>query len=253
MCEKAQYKGLLPFGAYTYGGKDFQSVKGMDYVDVYLEPTERRKRSGGQETRRRRDGLRMSMGPAFTQVGASSEGSLQATEFAGMGVRGGAGWEIEIARSVGVAVEAGYQGILIGQANASSTDVFPVTDTYRDGLNLFYLWAPGTYWFGNFGVAAGPSWAGGTARTKGITDGCTSGSGEGCDQVGALSAESLEQVAVRGTVLTGGGAVSFYWGFIDVGFVKNGRGGLSLNVGAQTDSARLYPWGQIAFTIAPAG
>ena len=244
-----KFAGLLPFGKYTYGETVFEVVEGGGLVDVYLEPKVKSKKGGG-ESRRRRDGLRIELGPAYTVVGDTKAKSLQAQGFAGGGVRAGAGWELELFRSVGLTAQGGYQGILMGENHESNVTTNPVTETVRDGLNLFYASAQLTYWFGDLGLTAGPSWAGGIARTKGITSNC--GTGEGCEQVGDLTDATYDEIPVKGTVMTGGWTSGLFYGFVDIPGVKNGRGGISLNVGSQTDATRFYPWAQIAFTIAPA-
>ena len=51
-----------------------------------------------------------------------------------------------------------------------------------------------------------------------------------------------------GDLRMGGGAGSLSFGLVDLGSLQ---GALTVEGGAQSDTTRLYPWGQVAFTIAP--
>jgi hypothetical protein len=60
--------------------------------------------------------------------------------------------------------------------------------------------------------------------------------------------DDADYETLTGTFSAGGGAASVSYAFADLGRL---RGAVSVEGGAQTDMVRLYPWGQVAFTVAP--
>lgn len=251
------YDGLLPYGEYTLGSKTF-TVTAEGVAEVTLAPEGVAKTRAPRTSTGRRDGMRLDLGGGFMQAGTPSDTAqlgVQADGFGGVAWRAGVGWEIQVTDKVGVLAQAGYQGLLGSTEGSTAVDDLlsdPRTDPTQDSLQLFFLWGGMTYWAGDFGVAVGPTWAAGRAQTAGTLNGCVEGDGRDCTSSGAVyGADGATGTRVSGDVFTGGATLGLTYSLFDFPGMKNGRGGISLYGGAQSDLVRLYPWGQIAFSIAP--
>lgn len=263
------YVGLLPFGKYGYGGQEFEVKPGGAVVKITLAPAVASTKKGEKGPKgekadkpaaKRRDGFRFDLGPMYTAVGESSAPGVHPEPYGGMGLRAGLGWEVELSRNIGLLAEAGYHGMLTGasveatSANAG-TDLTanPQVDGSKDSLTLFYLWGGASYWIGNLAIMAGPSWAGGTAKTTGLVANCDDATAPGCDTVASGASDSWKQVSPvnAGFVKTGGLTAGAFYGFSKVPGMRTARLGVSLYGGAQSDLAILYPWAQFAISIAP--
>ena len=86
-------------------------------------------------------------------------------------------------------------------------------------------------------LTAGPIWSVGSAYTSDIPDQDEEAPCSNC------------VVAARGTIMAGGGAGGVSLALTRIG---NLSGALSLLGGGQSDGSRLYTWGQLGFTLAPA-
>ncbi len=255
--EAGMYEGLLPFGEYTFADKTF-TVTADGVLELTLAPEGVAKVRAPRTPSGRRDGIRIDLGPGFMNAGTPSDASslgVQADGFGGMALRAGVGWEVQVAENVGVLAQVGYHGLYGGAEGSTAVDDLlgnPYTDPTGDRMQLFYLWGAGTLWLGELGISLGPTWAGGSAQTAGTLNGCTSGKGSTCDSGGAAYGNDGSTGArVSGDVFTGGGTLGLTYNLFDFPGMKSGRGGISLYGGAQSDLVRLYPWGQIAFSIAP--
>ena len=259
--EDSEYRGLLPFGEYTFGDQSFTLTEDTaEEIRVYLIPARLAGTKTGRAPTETRSGLRIDLGPLYTSVGTTESAGVQATPFGGAGVRSGVGWELQLGQSLGVLAQTGYHGMLLGDANetsqpAASLDLSsqPVSDAHRDSLHMFYLWGAVSWWpTDDLSIAIGPSWAGGTAKTRGVVNDCMAGAGAECDQAGAAwGSKGSDEVAVNGTIMSGGGTIGVSYVLAELPGMRTIRGGLSLYGGAQSDLDRIYPWGQLAFTIIP--
>lgn len=244
------YDGLLPFGQYTVGGKAFDVAQGGARVEVLLVPEGVSRRA--RVPTGRRDGLHLAIGPQFTLAGDPATGAdaVQAAGFSGVGLRGGIGYEVQLKKPLGFLAEVGYHGLLAGggaDASVGGADLLsaPAVGEAKNRLNLVYAWGALTLWKDDFGLAVGPSWAGGWAQATGLS--CEGGCAPGV----AVPAGAASTLPVSGRVLTGGGTAQLTLNLFDMPGMKRTRGGISLAGGAQSDLTRLYPWAQLAFTIAP--
>lgn len=257
----SKYIGLLPFGHYEFGSQPFDVKADGTTAVVYLGGKEVVSSTRGVGERApRKDGFRLDVGPAFSSAGGTSAGGVQAEAFSGLGLRAGLGFEVEITGPVGFMAEVGYQGLMLGGAGTESAELdvtggVPHTDAVRDSMHTFWVWGAPTVWAGRVSLAAGPSWSAGSAQTQGVVDnGCASGSGTDCTENGsAVSGDGAAQVPVKGSIKSAGGTVGFFYGFMDMPGMKSQLGGLGLQLGAHSDGARMYPFGQLAFSIAPSG
>lgn len=242
LAEKGEFDGLLPFGKYTYGPLEFELTPDSGKIERFLSPALAKR--GDASTAKRRDGLRISLGPQYALVGApnDSAGSLP-DGFGRPGFRAGVGWEIELVEHLGLVIEAGWHGTFNKGIDGGSQ-----TESVRDGqlyvsssvpakqaLQMFYAWGGPTFFVGEFAASVGPAWGAGKVRASSMDSGGVTVEGD-----------------YAGSVLAGGGAVSLFYGLFDTPGLSRSRSGLSLSGGALTDLDRTYPWGQLAFTIAPA-
>jgi hypothetical protein len=239
---KGEYKGLLPFGGYSLAGQHFEVKPGGELAVAALKAEGK---SGNKvQTHERRDGLRFDLGPLYSVVGdpKTDEGP---EGFSGYGVRAGLGWEVELARPVGLVLQAGYQGTLAGSANEPA-ELYGTTvnaNAKGDSLHLFFVSGGVAVWpTKNLSISVGPSWSIGGAHITGApAGGCLEGQ----------SAVACENATAEATVMPVGGSAGLFYGFAGFPGMKRSRSGVSLNGGAVADSTRLYPWAQLAFTIAP--
>ncbi len=255
------FEGLLPFGDYSFGDQTFTlTAETQELVRVHLIPQRLAGKRGGRAATEERSGLRVDLGPLYTSVGSSTAEGVQATSFGGFGVRAAVGWEMQLTGALGGVLQGGYHGLLLGSSGKTSAidaardlSAQPVSDAQRDAMSLFFVWGGLSYWPSDaLSISVGPSWAGGRAATLGVTSDCVSGSRTTCDQSGASwGTAGTDEVAVRGTILAGGGALSVGYAIAELPGMRSVRGGLSLSGGAYSDLARLYPWGQLAFTLIP--
>jgi hypothetical protein len=252
------YVGLLPHGEYRFGEQSFQVGAGADVVRILLLPPELQEKVSSRAPRTRRDGLRLDLGMLYSKVGETESDGIQPQGFGGMGMRVGAGWEIQLRENIGLVAQGGYHGMMLGDANRTEVptswdlELKPVSDIYRDRLHLFYIWGGASWWRDELNISIGPSWAGGVAGTKGVVNDCLEGSGTECTESGApWGGSGTDDIAVTGTVLTGGATVGVFYGLTHIPGMIHARGGISLQAGAQTDLSRWYPWAQVAFTVVP--
>ncbi len=237
-----EFQGLLPYGKYTFGPLEFELTPESGEIERYLSNALAKR--GSASTAKRRDGLRLSLGPQYQVVGSPGDAAAGLPDgFSRPGLRAGVGWEIELVEHLGLVVEAGWAGTFNKQVPGSgelSTEVdgqlyvSPGTDS-KEALQLFYVWGGPTYFVGDFAVSVGPAWSAGRATSPTAT-------------IGGIET-SNEYV---GSVLAGGGTLSLFYGLFDTPGLSRSRSGLSLSGGALTDLDRTYPWGQLAFTVAPA-
>lgn len=234
------FDGLLPKGDYTVANQSFSVAAGGAASPVTLAPD---KNAPKQPFSLAWAGPRVSAGVAYTQGGAVSadtvtpEGGPQAVPFGGVGARVGVGVDVGLSKHLGVLAEVGYHDLFGASASGGG----------GDSLHLGYGWLAASARFGNVWVAAGPVWGIGAASVEGIDAACLDG--VSCGDVGALDADTASLQRLSGTVTAGGGAASLALGLFDVGGL---RGGLELSGGAQTDTFRWYPWGELGFALAPA-
>ena len=251
------YEGLLPYGEYTVGDKTF-TVTAEGVAELTLAPEGVARTRAPRTSNGRRDGMRVDLGGGVMQAGTPSDAAklgVQADGFGGAAWRAGIGWEVELKERLGVMAQVGYQGLLGGSEGSSAVDDLvanPRTDPTQNSMQMLYVWGGATFWAGDLGLSFGPTWAGGRAQTAGTLNGCVEGSGSECTSSGAAyGADGASGTRVSGNVYTGGATLGVTYNLFDFPGMKNGRGGISLYGGAQSDLVRLYPWGQVAFSIAP--
>lgn len=240
------YDGLLPAGDYTVGTHGFAVVAGKDAGTVAVTPAEGERK----EFELAWIGPRATVGVSALQAGAlnasgsSSDAGLQATSFSGLGARVGLGVDVGLSKHVGLLAEVGYHD-LFGPARY---DGVVVEGAEPNAMHMGYGWLAASARFGKFWAAAGPIWSIGGGSVTGASGYCVS-SADGCADTQGLGEDNAPYQRLSGRVMAGGGAASVSYALFDIGsFTAAG----TLEGGAQTDSYRLYPWGQVGVTFAPA-
>ncbi|MDP2306193.1 MAG: hypothetical protein Q8P18_09195 [Pseudomonadota bacterium] len=241
------YTGLLPAGEYSVGEGKVTVAIGESVATLRMGPPAA---AAKEPFKLAYVGPRAQVGVAFTAGSAVSdsslaaEPSLQAGAFSGSGARLGVGLEVGLSQNFGVIVEVGYHSLF----GAPSQDLaesaqFRVAD---NNLHLGYGWLAGNLRFGNLWIAAGPIWSAGGGAVTGIDERCLDG--DKCGQDFAVADEVAAYQRFDGNPKMGGAAASLSYALVDLGSLK---GALTLEGGIETDMLRTYPWGQVAFTIAP--
>jgi hypothetical protein len=239
------YRGILPRGRYELGGETFEV--GSDGRVATVALTGRGSSFGAAQETATGVGARASIGIGLTDVGDTSADSLQPRGFLGEAFRVGVGVELDIARNLGWFVEAGYHGTLGTPVDAAGNRLV-VQDSVAlrpNVLHLGYGWTGVVVHAEDVAVSLGPTIGVGGGAITGVSDGCASG----CAGLGEADPGALDYQRLSGTVRAAGGTVGVLWQLMDVGAL---RGGLDLVGGAYDDGARLYPWGALAYAIAPA-
>ena len=228
MIEARGYQGLLPYGDYTVGPRSFTLTREGGPVTVTLAAADGVQREKGVAF----VGPRIDLGPAFTAAGApGTPDGTQPGSFSGAGLRGGVGVQLGTHSGFGGLVQVGYHGMFGGKPE--TIDAF---ETDATGLQLGYGWLAGTFRKGGLDLAVGPVLGVGVAKATGVA---TEGGGP----------SDLDYQTMSGSIVTTGGSVAGSYLFLDLGSLK---GGVGLQAGAQSDGSRLYPWGQLGLTLAPA-
>lgn len=241
------YTGLLPAGEYAVGEVKFSVVTGekvaMARVGAPAASAPAEKKGLAYV------GPRAQLGVAFTSGGEASEDAvtagLQPGGFAGAGARVGVGVEVGISQTFGIIAEVGYHSLF---ADAPA-DVAEVEEYRVEGSNLHlgYGWLAANLRFGNLWIAAGPIWSAGGGAVLGLDERCVSA---GCGEYDPSTEQAATYQRLNGDVKMGGAAASLSYALVDLGSLK---GALTVEGGAQSDTTRLYPWGQVAFSVAPSG
>lgn len=247
------YVGVLPAGEYTVSGKTIDVRVGGPIAAVSLVPAK------GEATPLLAVaylGPRVDAGVAVLFPGeadadaVAASGELQPGAFGGVGARLGLGVEIGFNERFGMLAQVGYHNLfgapLVPDAETTQYVVAP------NSVHLGYGWLAGVLRFDNLWVALGPAWGAGGAEVAGVdaycqANPCTDAEGT---PLGASSGEAGAYQRLSGSIMAGGPTAGVTYAFADIGKL---RGGASLLAGAQTDLYRLYPWMQLAFTVAPTG
>jgi hypothetical protein len=246
------FNGLLPAGEYSVAGQKVTVTAGVGKVaSLHVGPPAAAPK---EPFKLAYVGPRAELGVAFTQAGSVASAptdldALQPAAFSGEGVRLGVGLEVGLTQHVGVIAEVGYHNLFGAAAPTGEPlaehDGYPVAG---NNLHMGYGWLAASFRFGNLWLAAGPLWGAGAGVATGVA-----GSGDDglatSEEIPDAPEDAAAYQRLNGNVRAGGGAASLSYAMVDLGSL---RGALTLEGGAQTDTYRLYPWGQVAFTIAPA-
>ncbi len=247
LAEDRRFEGLLPIGQYTFGGNEFTIVEGdlgEDLLKIHLTEDAVVSQDSSEGFRFTYVGPRAQLGAAYTVAG-TPEGSQQPPSFGGLGARLGAGLEVGLGIRFGAMVEVGYQNL-----------ISPSDTGYGDSLHLGYGMLGGSYRVKDIWLGAGGIFAAGVSKASGINDvdsvnsDCPFGStDESCSWVAAIPEDDRGAYPWSGNVRPAGLQLSASYAVIDIG--DSLAGAITLTGGALFDPDRSYPWGQLAFTVAP--
>lgn len=244
LSEGGDFTGLLPAGEYTVDGRSFTVNAGQDKV-AKLNVVPGSATEQGAAVQLAYVGPRAQLGVAVTFAQDPAEGAEgQPGAFSGPGPRVGVGLEIGVTETFEVIAEVGYHG-MFGDPAVEDIEGEPYAVS-ANAMHMGYGWLAAGLRFDDFWIAAGPIWSIGAGQVTATTDYC---SFNACPE-GVELPTAANYDAYSGTVMAAGGAASVSYAFVDIGSL---RGAVSLEGGAQTDSFRLYPWVQAAFTVAPSG
>jgi hypothetical protein len=244
IAETRAYRGLLPLGRYELGDRSFEVGAEQSVASIALVG---RGQAPPDESIPPAAGPRAVLGVGITDVGNSSDDSLQPLGFLGGSVRVGVGAELEIAKAVGWFAEAGYHGTM---GTPKDEDGEPLAGRDSVGvranvLHLGYGWTGVVLHAGDVALSLGPTIAIGGGGITGVADGCTTE----CSGFGDADSDALAYQRLSGTLSAFGGSIGALWQLMDVGRMA---GGLDLVSGVYYDGARMYGWGTVAYAIAPA-
>lgn len=244
------YEGVLPAGEYTASGKVFNVVIGGEQAVVTIAPAKGEKRKAFQFAY---VGPRAELGVAVTFPGdpnadaVSAAGELQPSAFGGAGARLGIGVEMGFSEHVGLIAQVGYHN-MFGAPTVSDAEN-PNYVVSANSIHMGYGWLAASIRAGNVWLAVGPVWGAGGGVVTGLDDYCIKS--KSCvdkDAQTYTATGDAEYQRLSGDIYAGGGAASVSYAFADLGKL---RGGVTVEGGVQTDTFRLYPWTQVAFTVAP--
>lgn len=217
-----RFKGMLPLGEYTVGGATFNLQKGMSGVQK-VKVTE--SMALGELN------PRIDIGLSGANAGAASgdAGNAEALAFGGYGTRIGAGVSMKMGQKFGALVQLGYHSAFSeGEEPDQTAKLQFGAQSTPTRYHAGYLWLGGSMDFSSVEVTAGPIFELAKVRTQGLE-------GDGYSYAPAI-----------GTVLSSGVSAGLTYYGLKLGPLD---GGLSTQFGAQTDTSRLYSWGQVAFTV----
>jgi hypothetical protein len=253
--ENRGYIGLLPYGQYTFGDQSFEINSETRGMTVTLAPAaavrEVPEREPGEGFKFLYVGPRVDLGLATTQAGEASDGGLQPGAFGGNGLRAGLGVEVGISSLLGVVAQVGYHGFG-GAPSGSDDEELTELDGYllaRDGFHMGFGWLAGSLHFGDLGVAAGPVFSVGAGSVTGLNDWCAGrAQAQACSGMTDADQQELDYQRASGSIRAGGGALAVQYALFSMGGLK---GGMGLTAGAQSDTARMYPWAQVGLSLSP--
>ncbi|MEC7987991.1 MAG: hypothetical protein VX278_22680 [Myxococcota bacterium] len=269
--ENKRFKGLLPFGEYSIGDKQFELSK-IEYPDtpdelkaiamsIKIAPPPAPPLISYM-------GPRVVMGMAYTQATSASGPHLLAPEseqytavgFGGAGFKLGLGWQVRLRFGFDIFGQLDFHNLMFSQ-----TDIVDATITsdyglkasknsYRAGMLLGGI----SYPIKGLNLQLAGTLSQGVARVQGLAT--EEGQSPLYDRICSDNPEyaicndsvNISQAMVmRGNITSGGVAVGASYDLLPIG--KHLNGGLGGFFGAQTDTSRLYFWGNFALTITPSG
>lgn len=241
MLAERGFTGMLPFGDYVVGTRRFTVAAGSTApTAVSLTASDGEQGEKGLAF----VGPRFDVGPAFTVATQPSfqEGELHPDGFSGVGGRAGVGVELGFHGGFGGLVQVGWHGVFGGAPDLADDAAYEASGST---LQMGYGWLAGTWRVKELGVALGPILSVGVGKSSGLSEYCA---GQACAGVAGAEGAALDYQSMSGSILAFGGSLGLHYGLFDLGGL---RGGIGLQGGLQSDSARMYPWGQLGLTIAP--
>jgi hypothetical protein len=253
-----RFDGLLPRGAYTFGGVRFAVDPQVAVVTVDLaqpapaapavalvadpgSPVEAR-----SSTRRLAVAPRLSVGAAYTAgLAPTLDDAAQPPAFGGAGARIAAGVELSVTPALRLWAEGGYQGL-----------VAPGGGARPDALHLGFVSAGPALSAGRVRVAVGGVMGAGALQATGIDDlagldaACPAGSDDpDCAWITGVPEAARPDYVWTGTVVTPGVEGSVSARLVPLGHTL--MLGVAVGGGALFDPSRAWPFAQVGIEIGP--
>ena len=234
VAENGAFEGILPAGTYTFGAEEFVLSAGTAVVQIELEALSGR--SSSEPFAFLYVGPRLDLGGAFTIAGEPTveDGASSPPGFTGMGARVAAGVEMGISPLLGLYAEVGYHG-LTSAVDRNDSDLIEAEGRAYSGhtLRSGFLSLGPTLRFSDLWLNLGATVSMGVAQVTNTDE---------ADRDNIMWVTS-------GPMATVGGQMSASYAVLEVG--SDLAAAVSVLGGAQHDSQRLYPWGQVALTLGP--
>lgn len=258
VAESRGFEGLLPVGSYTFSAGDasekFALASGQAPVEVKLGAADVAPDPDGGGLAY--VGPRLDVGGAFTMAGAARtpEEIVGPTDsFGGPGARVGLGVEMGLSKSFGLGVQVGYHNLMGGGATpAGDNGEYTIKG---DQIHMGFGQLTANLRFGNVWLGVGGLYGAGVGNATGISPeqfviACQAeGTPETACAEFAQDTDALAQLPWSGSLKMPGATASFSYALFNLG--PSLKGAVTLQGGAMVDNQRSYPWGEVAFTIAP--
>jgi len=232
--DTGSFEGILPAGTYTFGSEEFVLSAGTAVVEISLSALVGRDPS--EPFSFLYVGPRVDLGGAYTLGGEPSvdAGVSSPPAFAGMGARASAGVEMGISPLIGLYAEVGYHGLTASVDRSDKAQLEAEGRAFSGHqLRTGFLSIGPTIRFDPVWINVGPTVSIGVAQATNTDE---------------ADRENIMWVT-SGPMATVGGQVAVSYSILPMG--RDLAAAVSLLGGAQHDSQRLYPWGQVALTLAP--
>ena len=244
VAENGEFTGRLPIGSYEVAGTAFSvEANQPEAVSVHIKPVKISQEGLAFV------GPRGTLGFAYTSAGESAGDRYEPAAFSGGGPRVGMGVEVGLRPHLAVLAEVGYHGLMAGaeEIDGVDEDQQAALGSHGDTLHLGYGWLAVSYRMDDLWLSGGPIWSAGSGQISGANNYCLTSPDPACTEAPSDPAALAGEVLV-GSVRAGGLAFSASYALVEMGKL---HGALSMVLGAQSDSSRVYPWGELAFTFAP--
>ena len=232
--ETGTFEGILPVGTYTYGAEEFLLSAGTAAVEIELKALSGR--GSSEPFSFLYVGPRLDLGGAFTMAGEPTvdAGTSSPPGFNGMGARVAAGLEMGISPLLGFYAEVGYHGLTSSVDRSDSEQIESLGSAYSGHtIRSGFLSLGPTLRFSDLWLNLGGTVSMGVAQVTNTDE---------------SDRENIMWVT-SGPMATVGGQASLSYAILEVG--SDLAAAVSVLGGAQHDSQRLYPWGQVALTLGP--
>ena len=271
--ENKRFRGLLPFGEYTIGDKEF-TISKIEYpaTDDELKTSAMLIKVAPPPAPPLISymGPRVALGMAYTQATEASGPHLLAPEdkeytavgFGGIGLKLGLGWQVRLRFGFDVFGQLDFHNLMFSRSG--TVEDFITADyglkSSRNRYNAGMLMGGISYPIKGLQLQLAGTLSQGVARVQGMAT--EEGQSPVYDRICGDEATSdyaicndsvniAKALEMKGAITAGGVAVGASYNLLPIG--KNLKGGIGGYFGAQTDTSRLYFWGNLALTITPSG
>jgi hypothetical protein len=259
-----KFKGLLPYGEYSIGEEVFTLATipfPADAEDLFQGHSKVKVQPPPAPPLISYMGPRVTIGGAYTGAGTpTSELSVNATSFSGMGGRASVGWQLRLRFGFDIFAELDVRNMMVSLSKKPTylTDYGLTEEGTGYGGDQYLgagLLSGVSYSINDLDLFAGFSLSQGTAVIQGL-DTKTSQNYQStcieedrnfsvCDESSGLQ----DALVMRGAITSGGLALGANYKLFSI--TDKLRGGINTTFAVQSDTSRTYYWGQIGLSITP--